>query len=583
MNIFAVIALFNAAICFYLGMYVYHIDKKERLNRIFFHMSMFLGYYAFCEFMRLQAETYERAYLWIKIANPWVFSIPLIVHFSLVFTEKGTILQRRITYVLLYVPWAVLLIVDYIPYFQGTFDVVKKPWGYEYAVNTASFFFHINNLLISLSLLLSLTLLTISSIKTDDNHKKRDARNILIGFLIPIVLRVISGILMTVSKFDLPSLYSVTFTWMIIFFSYSIWRHHLFALTPEKAIHQIINIMPDALFFLDSDGRIVRMNSAAEELLRYPETTMVKKPIGELIAGSKNRDTVVQKMLKGETITHHELIFEGRNHHTRIPVIFSSRGIYTPNKKIAGTVCMATDVSQLKEMEKRLLKSNQELQDFASIASHDLQEPLRKVKAFSDRMKDKYASVLDERGSHYIERIEDAVKRMQRLIEGLLSYSRVTTKAQPFEEVDLNAVVQEVVSDLEIRIKEAQGKVITHALPVIEADPLQMHQLFQNLLGNALKYRHRLRAPVVEIESKLVKRNSYEITISDNGIGFDEKYANNIFGIFQRLVRKEEFEGSGIGLAICKKIVERHRGIIWARSQPEQGTIFSVTLPKSGN
>jgi light-regulated signal transduction histidine kinase (bacteriophytochrome) len=242
---------------------------------------------------------------------------------------------------------------------------------------------------------------------------------------------------------------------------------------------------------------------------------------------------------------------------------------------------------QLKINAKKLELSNRELQDFASVAAHDLQEPLRKIQAFSDRLKTKAQSELSPEAHDYLERILSSAKRMQVLINDLLTYSRVTTKAQPFVSIDLNDIVSHVASDLEIRIEQTGGKLEFETLPVLEADRTQMSQLFLNLIGNALKFSRPGVAPVVKIKSERIPMSSvggggpaYQISIEDNGIGFDEKYLDRIFTIFQRLHGRHEYEGTGIGLAVCRKIVDRHNGILTATSKLGEGSKFILTLPE---
>lgn len=234
----------------------------------------------------------------------------------------------------------------------------------------------------------------------------------------------------------------------------------------------------------------------------------------------------------------------------------------------------------------KLKASNRELEEFAYIASHDLQEPLRKIMAFGDRLKEKCSDALDEKGRDYLARMGSAASRMQHLIQGLLMFSRVTTKGQPFVSVDLSGVVKEVLSDMEIRIQEAKGRVEIKNLPVVSADPLQMRQLIQNLISNALKFSKQDESPVVKVSGSTVvgqmkSQDSafYEITVEDNGIGFDQKYADRIFGMFQRLHGRTEYEGTGIGLTVCKKIVERHGGNIAVQSVAGAGAKFTITLP----
>ncbi len=239
----------------------------------------------------------------------------------------------------------------------------------------------------------------------------------------------------------------------------------------------------------------------------------------------------------------------------------------------------------------KLERSNRELQDFAYVASHDLQEPLRKIRSFGDRLKAKCGAALSEQGHDYLERMQNAARRMQSLINDLLTFARVTTKTQPFVPVDLAQVAREVVTDLEMRIEQTEGRVEVGDLPTIEADPLQMRQLFQNLISNALKYRREDEAPLITIQSQ--HRQSQQrcppentpgnglchITVADNGIGFDTKYLDRIFTMFQRLHGRGTYEGTGVGLAVCHKIIERHGGSITAKSAPAEGATFIVTLP----
>jgi PAS domain S-box-containing protein len=230
----------------------------------------------------------------------------------------------------------------------------------------------------------------------------------------------------------------------------------------------------------------------------------------------------------------------------------------------------------------KLEQSNRDLQEFAYIASHDLQEPSRKVLAFSDRLANKYGNVMDETGRDYLKRMRDASQRMQTLINDLLTFSRVSTRTQPFVPVDLNELAKEVVSDLEYQIDRTEGSVELGQLPSIEADTTQMHQLLQNLINNALKFHFDGRPPKVQVTAEKLG-TTCQIQIKDNGIGFDEQYLDRIFKPFQRLHSREEYEGSGMGLAICRRIVERHCGEITAKSVLGEGSTFIVTLPIQQN
>jgi signal transduction histidine kinase len=243
--------------------------------------------------------------------------------------------------------------------------------------------------------------------------------------------------------------------------------------------------------------------------------------------------------------------------------------------------------AELNTTNAALRHSNRELEQFASVASHDLQEPLRKIEAFGDRLKGQARDNLDDQGRDYLDRILTSASRMRTLINDLLSFSRIATRAQPFARISLDKIADEVVSDLEGRVQQVNGRVDLGELPEIEADPTQVRQLLQNLIGNALKFRKPDVNPVVSVTSVVATRENEEpvceLTVRDNGIGFEEVYLDRIFEVFQRLHGRNEYEGTGIGLAICRKIAERHHGTITARSQPGEGSTFVVTLPVRQN
>ena len=231
---------------------------------------------------------------------------------------------------------------------------------------------------------------------------------------------------------------------------------------------------------------------------------------------------------------------------------------------------------------RNLETSNQELEQFAYTASHDLQEPLRKIQIFGERLITNYEGVLDERGQDYIARMQDAAARMQRLIDDLLALSRLSTQAQPFIQVNLDTILQEVLQDLETRIEQTQATIHADTLPTIEADATQMRQLLQNLLSNALKFTRPGVSPEIDVTCDETFRNGRKyitITVQDNGIGFEAQYNDHIFAAFQRLHSRDEYEGTGIGLALCARIVERHNGRVSASSTPNEGAAFTVSLP----
>lgn len=243
---------------------------------------------------------------------------------------------------------------------------------------------------------------------------------------------------------------------------------------------------------------------------------------------------------------------------------------------------LETNQQVMKQYIAELNRSNQELQQFAFIASHDLQEPVRKVLFYSNYLTSQYANKLDEKGSDFLENIQSAAKRMRNLIQDLLLFSQINRKEIKFSKVDLNEIAKDSVQDLEIMIDERKAQVNIQTLPTIKGDERMMRQLFGNIISNSLKYARKELTPVIDIKCSELN-GFYELVFTDNGIGFDEKYLPQMFTLFQRLHSREEYEGTGLGLAICLKIVEMHGGAIRAEAAEGKGASFFVSLPVTFN
>jgi PAS domain S-box-containing protein len=364
----------------------------------------------------------------------------------------------------------------------------------------------------------------------------------------------------------------------------------------------IVETVREPLVILDSDLRVMGASRSFYQTFNVTPEETEGRLIYEL--GDRQWDIPALRTLLEEILPERSQFngFEVVHDFPRVGrrvILLNARQIVTEESNSTMILLAIEDITERKLVEEtlkiyaaKLERSNRELQDFAQVASHDLQEPLRKILAFGDRLKKRAGDSLDEQSQDYLQRMFNAANRMQTLITDLMAFARIETKAQPFAPVNLGVIAGEVSADLETSIEQTGGRVEIEELPTIDADPMQMRQLLQNLIGNSLKYHREGVPPIVRVYSQKPDEPNREsvgesvpapqlcqISVEDNGIGFEEKYLDRIFTVFQRLHSKGEYEGTGVGLAICRKIVERHGGTITARSSPGQGATFIVTLP----
>jgi two-component system CheB/CheR fusion protein len=370
----------------------------------------------------------------------------------------------------------------------------------------------------------------------------------------------------------------------------------------------IVETVREPLVVLDCDLRVQGASRSFYQTFKVTREETEGRLIYEL--GDRQWDIPALRKLLEEILPERTQFdgFEVEHDFPRVGprvILLNARQVVTEERRSTMILLAIEDITERRLVEEnltlyrtRLERSNADLQDFAQVASHDLQEPLRKILAFGDLLKSQAGESLDQECQDYLQRMFNAATRMQTLITDLMTFSRVATRAPSFVPVDLGVVAREVSADLETLIEQSGGRVEIGELPIIEADLLQMRQLLQNLISNSLKYYRAGVPPIVRIDSlkldasrplsaefpelmdeSALARQLCQIVVVDNGIGFDEKYLDRIFTMFQRLHEKGQYDGTGVGLAICRKIVERHSGTITARSSPGQGATFVVTLP----
>jgi PAS domain S-box-containing protein len=359
----------------------------------------------------------------------------------------------------------------------------------------------------------------------------------------------------------------------------------------ETLFQGLLEVAPDPIVIVDGHGAIRIVNRQAELAFGYSRAELVGKRV-EVLVPENLREVHTDHRTNYQADPHTRPmgigleLFGRRKDGTLFPVEISLSPLRLDTETLI--ISIVRDITSRKEAEQHLRavaadleRSNRELEQFAYVASHDLQEPLRMVASYTQLLGRRYRGKLDADADEFIGYAVDGARRMQELINDLLTYSRVGSRALELTSVDLDQVVDRIVGDLSLAIEEAGASVTHDHLPVVLADALQMQQLFQNLIANGIKFHRPETSPHVHVSAECVD-NCWNFSVSDNGIGIEAQYLERIFVLFQRLHSRAEYPGTGIGLAICKKIVERHGGTMNVRSTQGSGTTFEFGLPVGG-
>ena len=358
---------------------------------------------------------------------------------------------------------------------------------------------------------------------------------------------------------------------------------HLNSALDEEILRfeDIYRATPAMLHSLDTKGNFIEVSDYWLSYLGYSRQEVIGKTISDFLdsdSAQKAKNIALPELLSTGKVSNISYRFR-RKTGEYLDVLISAFLEKSDSGEPLHCFSVMTDITPLQAAYKALERTNRELDNFAAIASHDLQEPLRKISAFASLVHQKYANQLDHQGKRSLVFLVDAAQRMQNLINDLLSYSKMSKQALKLEPVSLSYVIAEVLNQIDNAVQESGALIKVNDMPVLNIDPVMIEQIFQNLISNAIKYRSE-NQPVIEISARQSK-NEWIIAVKDNGIGFETRFAGKIFAPFQRLHTRKEYPGTGIGLAIVQQVIERHGGKVWVESAPDAGSTFFFSLPIS--
>ena len=594
---------FAFLVCLFVAGFIIYKDPVSLLNR---SCSVLMICYALWNFGDILVHDTDPVIteITVKIIQDiasvgWIGFASAIFCFSLVFSKREKLLKKI---------W-VLLPVFLVPLFfiykqiSGclTINPTREPygWSFEWAETIWTYLFYCYYISITI---VSVLIFYLYGRKTIKINEKKQAKIVVITMVIGVFLGTLSDVVIEELGFQhFPPMADLLAFMFAIGVMYAIYKYRFLTITPTIAAESIISAMDEILILLNRDGNILTVNKATIDSLNFNAKELEGQSVKKLLPDDNSGKILMDRIAKEEISTNADGVFlssDGR----MVPVICSSSPIRDNAGVTIGTVLIARDITERKRAENEIRKLNEilesrieqrttqldlsnkelefhsgEIEQFTYIASHDLQEPLRTLTNFTQLLKEDYSDKLDETGIKYIDFIHSSSGRMRELVTGLVEYS-ILGKESVKTPVSCSLITGEVLADLEDSIKASNAHISVGDLPVVNCYKTELRLLFQNLIVNAIKFRKKDIDPEISISVE-IREKEYLFSVRDNGIGIAAKHKDKVFIIFKRLHSKQDYNGSGIGLAHCKKIVELHGGKIWVESEEGDGATFYFTLP----
>ena len=585
MNVFAVLALCSFISYSVIGFFVIHLDSRRLLNKLFLIYSVCAAIYSFAEFGYLQAESAERAEIWLKVRAFWVFPFAIILHSHLVYTkQKGWLASKWVKF-LIYFPAFFLFFFDLFTY-KVTGHAILKGDVYSYDPPLGSWLYHASGMYGLVYILIMTTMAAITWIKRESRLIQAQAGYLLVADLMVVLVVLLNTFIIKTPAFEHLHIDSLFLIISNLILAYAIWRFRFLHITPEVAARNIIDVMSNFMILINPDGKISEVNEATEKLTGYKSEELegqlfsfifnMEKEMGiTLFDVLKPIDKLVIKNRKGS------LIPKSRE---PIPVLFSISTVTVKGFREQGLVCTGSELTEIKEAQVKLAeyafdvkKSNDFFQQIFHSMSHDLSESLRLIRTFTYMLGNSLKDHSNSKVESYMDIISAESGLMHDKIKGLVEFSELGKNFEQ-EEVDFEEILKKTLVDMADTIGQSGADITIESLPRIRGDKLQIKKLFTHLISNAIKFT-REEKPEIQIKAEKNELGEWIFAIKDNGIGISSEYHKKIFSLFNRLNDRDDYPGVGIGLPICKKIIEQHHGDIWVESEEGTGSIFYFTLP----
>jgi PAS domain S-box-containing protein len=574
LNLYAVLSLCASTVSIVLGLSVYFLNRKSSLNKLFM-LAMFLNaYWAFCTFGKTQADSISTAFLWSKALSFWPLLVPLMLHFTLAFTESD-LLKRKFIYIALYMPALLFSVIDFTTnWISGT--VVLAPWGYITLLPVNSMVANIGGIWSAILGLLIIFFFTQYYNRIGDRTKKQQTKFVAFGFAVPILLSLVTDSIFPAMNIDFPGFGSISGSITSVFVVYAMLRYNLFSFRPEIAAENVFSAMPDSVILVTLDGKIVQVNQSFLELTGYCKEEVAGKTVKELLQKSSlaNQGLMVQQLIvqlhQLSEIRNYEISFRIKSGAERMGLLSCSM-VRNSRGQDVGIALVLHDITERKEMELKLLRSERfaSIGELATILGHDLRNPLSGIRGATFFLRRKHSNVWDREDLAMFESIDKSIGYSDKIINDLLDYSReirldlapVTPKMLLKESLMLLAVPEDVYL-----VDETSDQLGFYA------DSVKVCRAFVNVIKNAVDAMPEGGRLVVKSE---VVGEFVVFSFKDSGLGMSVETLDRLWSPLFTTKAK----GMGFGLAICRRFVEAHGGCVSVDSVVGEGTTVRVDLP----